>query len=165
VKRFAIVLVAPMLILAMAAPVGAQAEEGVPFTGATHGFGMVQPDETCPIDLRSVVSTSGFVSDIGLVELDWYNCTPEGADVEGIEMTFVTENGDQVFATYEAHDAPAVTEDPMLMEITYDFEIVGGTGQYEGATGGGRIDATMAWPGFEINNWPGMFLIDGTISY
>jgi hypothetical protein len=165
-KRFAIGLVVPMLILASAVPVAAQAEEGVPFTGATHGFGMVQPDEACPpINLRSVVSTSGFVSDMGMVQLDWYNCTPEGADVEGIEMTFVAENGDQVFATYEAHNAPAVTEEPMLMEIDYEFEIIGGTGQYEGATGGGQLDATMAWPGFDINYWPGMVLIDGTITY
>ena len=80
-------------------------------------------------------------------------------------MTFVAENGDSVFASYEAHNAPAIGEDPMLMEITYDFEIIGGTGQYEGASGGGQLAAMMAWPGFEPNYWPALVLIDGTISY
>jgi hypothetical protein len=51
------------------------------------------------------------------------------------------------------------------MEIAYDFEITGGTGQYEGASGGGQLEAMMAWPGFEPNYWPALVLIDGTITY
>ena len=154
-----------MLMLTTAAPVAAQAE-AVPFTGAVHGYGMVQPDEACPpVDLRSVFTTSGHVSEMGMIELGYYNCTPPGSDVEGIEMAFVAENGDSVFATYEAHDVLPVGEDPALMGITYDFAIVGGTGQFEGASGGGQLSGTMAWPGFEVNYWPTLVLIDGTISY
>jgi hypothetical protein len=164
-KRAMVLPIALLLALATAAPVAAQGDE-LPFTGAVHGHGMVQPDSACPpLELRSVVTTTGFVSDMGMIELNWYNCTPEGADVEGIEMTFVDENGDSVSATYGASNAPAVGEDPMLMEIDYDFEIVGGTGRYEGATGGGQLAAMMAWPGFEPNYWPALVLIDGTISY
>ena len=164
-KRVSILSVALMLALAIATPVAAQGDE-LPFTGAVHGYGMVEPDSECPpLELRSVVTTTGHVTGMGMTTLDWYNCTPEGADVEGIEMTFVAENGDSVFATYEAHNAPAVGEDPMLMEIAYDFEIVGGTGQYEGASGGGQLAAMMAWPGFEPNYWPALVLIDGTITY
>jgi hypothetical protein len=80
-------------------------------------------------------------------------------------MTFVAENGDRVFATYGASDVPPVGEDPMLMEINYDFEITGGTGQFEGASGGGQLTAMMAWPGYEPNYWPAIVLIDGTITY
>ena len=164
-KRIPILLVALLLSVA-AAPVAAQDEEGLPFTGAVHGYGMVQPDETCPpVNLRSVFTTTGHVSDMGMIELGYNNCTPEGADVVGTEMTFVAENGDSVYASYEAHDVPPVGEDPSLMEIAYDFQITGGTGQYEGASGGGQLTAMMAWPGYEPNYWPAIVLIDGTISY
>ncbi len=80
-------------------------------------------------------------------------------------MSFVAENGDSVFATYEAHDVPPVGEDPTLLQIDYDFEIVGGTGQYDGASGGGQLMGYVAWPGFEPNYWASMIIIDGTIAY
>lgn len=164
-RRVRILSVALMLALATATPAAAQGDE-LPFTGAVHGYGMVQPDEECPpVDLRSVFTTTGYVTEMGMIELNWYNCTPEGSDIEGIEMTFVAENGDSVSAMHEAHNTPPVGEDPMLMEIAYDFEIVGGTGQFEGASGGGQLALTMAWPGFETNYWPTLVLIDGTISY
>ena len=164
-RRILIMSVATMLALAISAPVAVQGTDH-PFQGVVHGYGHVEPDEACPpVDLRSVVSTTGYVNDLGMIELDWYNCTPAGADVEGIEMAFVTESGDSVFATYEAHDAPAVGEDPMMMEITYDFAITGGTGQFEGATGGGQLEATLGWPGYEPNYWPALVVIDGNIDY
>lgn len=164
-RRVRILSVALMLALATATPAAAQGDE-LPFTGAVHGYGMVQPDEECPpVDLRSVFTTTGYVTEMGMIELNWYNCTPEGSDIEGIEMTFVAENGDSVSAMHEAHDTPPVGEDPSLNEIAYDFEIVGGTGQFEGASGGGQLALTMAWPGFETNYWPTLVLIDGTISY
>ena len=165
-KRVMILLAALMLVLATAAPMTAQGDDGVPFKGAVHGYGMVQPDEECPpVDLRSVFATTGYVSEMGMVALDYYNCTPEGSDIVGIEMTFVAENGDSVSAAYEAHDVAPVGEEPALMAIAYDFEIVGGTGQFEGASGGGQLSLSMAWPGFETNYWPSLLLIDGTIAY
>ena len=164
-KRAMTLSISLMLALAAATPVAAQGEE-LPFTGAVHGYGMVQPDSACPpLELRSVFSTTGHVTDMGAITLDWYNCTPEGADIEGIEMAFVAENGDSVLATFGASDVPPVGEDPSLNEWDYDFEIVGGTGQYEGATGGGQLATMMAWPGFETNYWSTLVLIDGTISY
>lgn len=165
-KRVVFVLVALMLVAATAAPVAAQDNEELPFTGAVHGYGMVEPDTECPpVDLRSVFTTVGHVSGMGKVQLDYYNCTPEGADVVGTEMTFVAESGDSVSAAYEAGDVAPVGEDPSLLEITYDFEITGGTGQFEGASGGGQMAGYVAWPGFEPNYWPTLVLIDGTITY
>ena len=165
-KRVMILLVALMLALVTAAPVAAQGDGELPFKGAVHGYGMVEPDSECPpVDLRSVFTTAGHVTDMGMIELDYYNCTPEGADIVGTEMTFVAENGDSVSATYEAHDVAPVGEDPALLEITYDFEITGGSGQFEGASGGGQMAGFIAWPGFEPNYWPTLVIIDGTIAY
>ena len=165
-KRVVFVLVALMLVAATAAPVAAQDSEELPFTGAVHGYGMVEPDTECPpVDMRSVFTTTGHVSAMGKVQLDYYNCTPEGSDIVGAEMTFVAENGDSVSAAYEAHDVAPVGEGPSLLEIAYDFEITGGTGQFDGASGGGQLAGFIAWPGFEPNYWPTLVLIDGTIAY
>ncbi len=111
--RVMMLLIAVILVLATAAPVAAQGEEQLPFKGAVHGYGMVEPDTDCPpVDLRSVFTTTGYVGDMGTIQLDYHNCTPEGPDVVGIEMTFVAESGDSVSATYEAHDVAPVGEDP-----------------------------------------------------
>jgi hypothetical protein len=158
--------VALLLVLATTVPVAAQGDGELPFTGAVHGYGMVEPDEACPpVDLHSAFTTTGHVTEMGTIELDYDNCTPEGAEIMGTEMTFVADNGDSVFATYDATDVPSVGPDPMLLEIEYDFEITGGTGQFAGATGGGQLMGKVAWPGFEPNYWPTLVLIDGTITY
>ncbi len=128
-----------MLVLATAAPVAARSDPQRPFNGTAAGFGMVQPDSLCPVlpdgaTLRSVFTATGQATHLGKFELDYYNCTPPGPAITGIEMTFMAANGDEVFVTYEASDVAAVGPDPTLLEITYDFEIVGGTGRFDGAT-------------------------------
>jgi hypothetical protein len=169
-KRLTISLVVLMLVLATAAPVAAKSDQARPFKGTAAGYGMVQFDASCPAlpdgaTLRSVFTATGRATHLGTFELDYYNCTPPGPDVTGIEMTFVAANGDEVFVAYEAHDVAAVGPDPMLLEITYDFEIAGGTGRFIGATGGGHMMAAIEWPGFEPNHWPTTFVIEGTIAY
>jgi hypothetical protein len=166
-KRVTILLVVLMLVLATAAPVAARRDQERPFKGTAAGFGMVQPDESCPpVLLRSVFTATGRATQLGKFELDYYNCTPPGDTITGIEMTFVAANGDEVFLTYEAHDVPPAGDDPTLLEITYDFEIAGGTGRFIGATGGGQMMAAIEFPGKEgPNHWPTTFVIEGTIAY
>jgi hypothetical protein len=82
-RRVMILSVGLMLALTSATTVAAQGAE-LPFTGAVHGYGMVEPDSECPpLELRSVVTATGYVSEMGMIELVWCNCTPEGADIEG----------------------------------------------------------------------------------
>jgi len=165
-KRVTILLVVLMLVLATAAPVAARSDPERPFKGTAGGLGMVQPDPSCPpVNLRSVFTATGHATHLGKFELDYYNCTPPGPTITGIEMIFMAANGDEVFATYEASDVAPVGEEPMLLEITYDFEIVGGTGRFDGATGGGQMMAAIEWPGFEPNYWPTTWVIEGTIAY
>lgn len=166
-RRSAILLVALILVLATAAPVAAGSDPARPLKGTAVGFGMVQPDVSCPpVNLRSVFAATGRATHLGTFELDYYNCTPPGSTLTGIEMTFVAANGDEIFVTYEARDVPPVGAEPVLLEITYDFEIVGGTGRFMGATGGGRMMAAIEFPGIEgPNHWPTTFVIEGTIAY
>jgi len=166
-KRVTILLVALLLVLAAAAPVAAGSDPERPFKGTAVGFGMVQPDESCVAPpLRSVFTATGQATHLGRFELDYYNCTPPGDTITGIEMTFVAANGDEVYVTYGASDVPPAGADPMLLEITYDFEIAGGTGRFVGATGGGQMMAAIEFPGIEgPNHWPTTWVIDGTIAY
>ncbi len=165
-KRATILLVALALLLTAAAPVAAKGDHERPFKGTAQGYGMVQEDLSCPpVDLRSVFTTTGRATHMGKLQLDFYNCTPPGSTVTGIEMTFVAANGDKVFADYAAAGLPPVGPDPMLLEITYEFEITGGTGRFEGASGGGLIMADIEWPGFETNYWPTELTIKGAIAY
>jgi hypothetical protein len=170
-KRVTILLVVLTLVLATAAPVAARSDTERPFKGTAAGYGMVQPDGSCPVlpdgaKLRSVFAATGHATHLGKFELDYYNCTPAGPDIEGIEMTFVAANGDEVFASFEASDVDEVGPDPMLLEITYDFEIIGGTGRFDGATGGGQMMAAIEFQGIlGPNYWPTTFVIKGTIVY
>jgi hypothetical protein len=166
-RRVMILLVALGLVLASAAPVAATSDPGRPLKGTAAGFGMVQPDEACPpVLLRSVFTATGRATHLGRFNLDYYNCTPPGSTVTGIEMTFVAANGDKVFVAYDAHDVPPVGAEPTLLAITYNFEIVGGTGRFAGATGGGQMMAAIEFTGIEgPNHWPTTFVIKGTIAY
>ena len=165
-KRITILLLALALVLATAAPMAAKSDHERPFKGTAQGYGRVQPDMDCPpVKLRSAFETTGRVTHMGKLDLDYYNCTPPGSDVTGVEMTFVAANGDKVYADYEAHDIPLVGEQPRLLEITYEFEITGGTGRFKGASGGGLIMADIEWPGYEPNFWPTRLTIKGTITY
>jgi hypothetical protein len=170
-KRVTILLVVLTLVLATAAPVAARSDTERPFKGTAAGYGMVQPDGSCPVlpdgaKLRSVFAATGQATHLGKFELDYYNCTPLGSYIEGVEMTFLAANGDKIFATYEAYDVPPAGLDPTLLEITYDFAIIGGTGRFDGATGGGQMMAAIEFQGIlGPNDWPTTFAIEGTIAY
>lgn len=66
-------------------------------------------------------------------------CTNEdgGGDVEG-EFTLTAANGDQIFGTYTT----VVFVVGGSIEASGTYEIVGGTGRFEDASGSGTIDAT-----------------------
>ena len=83
---------------------------------------------------------------------------PEGAEVHG-DFVMTAANGDQLFGNYDTlADLNFVT---FRVAAIGDFRITGGTGRFDGATGGGVITADGSLlPPFELT---GGFL--GQISY
>jgi hypothetical protein len=75
------------------------------------------------------------------------------------QATWTAPNGDAVFSTFAGQMLP--TETPGILENVETFEVVGGTGRFEGATGGGSagwlLDASTLLP-----LTPALF--EGTIS-
>jgi hypothetical protein len=128
---------------------------------------MVVPDAACPNfgGLRSVFTTSGQATHMGAMALEFNHCTPAGPYLVGTEMTFVAANGDEVYASYTAGPIPVVGPDPVVFDAPVDFVIIGGSGRFDGATGGGHLTLTVSWPGFEPNYWPATFVFEGTIGY
>jgi hypothetical protein len=61
------------------------------------------------------------------------------------EATWAAANGDAVFFTFAGQFVPTAT--PGILENVETFEVVGGTGRFEGATGGGvaggLLDVTL----------------------
>ena len=166
-RRLVAILGVVALIAFAATPVMAGGDEHRPFKGTTHGYGMVVPDASCPAfgGLRSVFTQTGHVTHLGKVVMDNDHCTPAGPDVTGGRMTIVAANGDELSITYSGGPAPAVGPDPAQFDVPIEFVIVGGTGRFEGATGGGHMTVSISWPGFEPNYWPSIVAIDGTIGY
>lgn len=166
-RRFVAILGVVAILAFVAGPVMASGDEHRPFKGTAQGYGMVVPDAACPAfgGLRSVFTQTGYATHLGKIVMDNDHCTPSGPWVDGGEMTIIAANGDEVSITYTAGPVPQVGEDPMRFDVPIEFVVVGGTGRFEGASGGGHMTVTISWPGFEPNYWPSTMVIDGTIDY
>jgi hypothetical protein len=86
-------------------------------------------------------------------------CTnPEGVDVVG-EFTLTAANGDKVFGTYTTLLHPNF--ETQTLSASGQYVVTGGTGRFDGATGGGLIVATGSLaPPFGVTG-----AMNGTISY
>lgn len=171
-RALVILTVIGLVTVGLIAPVGADSSSR-PFKGSMTGevtFSMVGL-EVCPATdvflggLSSDSTASGTVSHLGRSTMESSHCTPAFETIEGGEMTLVAANGDAVFIHYSGFapfPIPGVTE---FIEVDVDFEIVGGTGRFAGATGGGDMWARVAFEGFDDPAWAASWHWDGTIGY
>ena len=140
-----------------------------PFNGTLRGevtFPFVGYDE-CPASdiffggLRTDSEATGTVSHLGRTVMTSRHCTPAGAALEGGEMTLVAANGDEVYIAY-AGTAPPPGPDGVIV-VSVDFDIVGGTGRFENATGGGEAIAYVMFEGFGDPSWPATWVWKGAM--
>jgi hypothetical protein len=85
------------------------------------------------------------------------------------DMTLVAANGDKVFMKYSG-GGPAPQYLGQVYDIGIKFTIVGGTGRFTGATGGGDMTVTLTFKGFDLSTgsvvWPETVVWrNGTIRY
>ena len=77
---------------------------------------------------------------------------PDGGITDGGEIIFRSSNGVEIWATYNL----AITAQETIGEPLYatgTFTIIGGTGRYENATGGGRMRVVITFEGFTDFSW------------
>lgn len=95
------------------------------------------------------------------------HCSPPGPAISGGAMTITAANGDEIEFEYDgtAYLDPATAQIGDVFTVEGDFDIVGGTGRFDGATGGGEFTAWVVFEGFGDFEWPATWLWTGTISY
>jgi len=79
-------------------------------------------------------------------------------------MTLAAANGDEVSITYSGA-APFPGPGTEVIVVEMDFEVVGGTGRFAGATGGGEMTGYIVFAGFDAPVWPASWVWEGTIGY
>ena len=95
----------------------------------------------CPPDFVPIAfAGTGALTQLGAVTIAGNDCVlftpPTGLIADGV-LTITASNGDQLFATIAGTEVLPTPEVPGTIEGT--FAIVGGSGRFEGASGGGRF--------------------------
>lgn len=169
-KALAVLAMAALLLTGLAAPAAGKADSR-PFKGFAHGTvtfvpftpGCVNNDG---FNLSSAGAAVGDVSHLGETTLTSSHCTPDPgvSFIPGGRMTLEAANGDEVYIEYEA-DAPFPGPGTDVIVATIEFEIVDGTGRFEGATGGGDMTAYITFEGFADFEWAASWYWHGRIGY
>lgn len=154
-----------LLIMAIAAP--ASADPGSrPFNGMLAGevaFNPV-PVTVCPNygGLRSESSAIGTSSHLGKTIMTAKHCTPLGDDFGPGAMTLTSASGDEVWITYSG-SAPFPGPGVTVYQGSIEFTIVGGTGRFKDAVGGGTMTIEIVFQGFEDPSWPTTWTWKGAV--
>lgn len=138
------------LTLAVPASISA-AGASRPFKASIHGF--AAPTPTGPCELTNAETATAQVTHLGRSTMESNEivdlCSnPEGAEITG-QFTMTAANGDLLFGTYETLGHL----DFGTSEVTFSgqFTITGGTGRFEGASGGGSIEGSGSLlPPFDV---------------
>ncbi len=117
----------------------ASAVKMLPFRATYHftaGLTPVPP-EVCPTQLADIATGQGNATHLGRFAGETFSCVDLGnLRLTDGRFTFTAADGSQVHGTYEADLVPL---SPTLIAIAGTFTITGGTGRFQGATGGGSL--------------------------
>lgn len=158
-----------VLILGLAAIEVPAANAGTsrPFHGSADGSVAFVPGTECQNyggqNVRTDGSATGTASHLGRMTLTTSHCSPEGPEFAG-EATLAAANRDEVYIEYAGVNAPP-DPDTSVIVSTADFTIVGGSGQFEDAEGGGVLTAFVLFEGLDDPEWPASWMWQGTIDY
>jgi hypothetical protein len=163
--------VAAALVLVLAAPAAADSS-GRPFKGWAAGEAQFNPVSVavCPPGgplfggLRTEGYATGRSTHLGPTTFVSLHCTPSGDAITGGVLTLTAANGDEVWIEYSG-SAPFPGPGTTTIVVTLTFDIVGGTGRFAGATGGGDLMAWVAFEGFGDPAWAATWAWDGMIGY
>lgn len=116
------------------------------FTGSYTYFGpdtLLQPKCTDSLSARIIVDGSGTSNIMDDITVHFDFCANEQGYYGNSYGYLVDDNNDTLFVSCEGRVIEGKTEEHPSFVTSYwrdDFEIIGGTGTYEGATGKGKTD-------------------------
>ncbi len=130
----------------------------VPFKGTFSAIGTAAdvPGDRCPA-LTVHIEGPGTATHLGSLTTVQSHCVEPGsfAFTNG-QFTLTAANGDQLFGTYQGEFMPL---EPPLFTIDGAFTFTGGTGRFDGATGGGDASGTQ-----DLATGAATVVLEGTIS-
>ena len=156
------ILAAGILALVLVSGTTGTASESRPFKATLVGHAGPSPTAD-PCVLTNAEGGTGQARHLGTI--DWtssenvnFCSNPAGADVEGV-FVWTAANGDQLTGRYVTLAHPDFAGGVITFAGTW--EITGGTGRFEGATGGGTLsgEGSLA-PPFGVSA-----TFEGTVSY
>ena len=137
----------------------------LPFRAHLEGVGAVPDDQNrCAPLVTAGNSTAGTMTHLGLVTGAHSQCIdPTGEHQDPLAfsngiVTFTAKNGTKLFATFAGVLQP--TEVPGVFTVSNPFQIVGGTGRFEGATGGGSATGSLD---LRVPETPVVLDLEGTL--
>jgi hypothetical protein len=128
----------------------------VPFKGTFSAIGTAAPGDRCPA-LTVHIEGTGTATHLGSLTTVQSHCVepPSLAFTNG-EFTLTAANGDQLFGTYEGEFLPL---EPPVFTLDGRFTFTGGTGRFDGATGGGDASGTQ-----DLATGAATVVLEGSIS-
>ncbi len=130
-------MAALLLTTALAGP--AAAGPMVPFRGTIEGTEDFDFDHPSGIDLKISGSGGGNATRLGNFTATWVGDITFGEEFQPLERTFVAANGDELWST----GFGAGTEPDPDQFVVENYDIIGGTGRFEDATGSFTVERTV----------------------
>lgn len=167
-RRLIVIIMASVLVLLVFSATANAKTKALPFQGYVVGQVWFTPDPASPslLDLWTDSSACGDVSHLGATVMTGRHPTPTGVDIAGGHMKLVAANGDEVWIDYTGYSPFPVPGVPSTIVVDVAFTIVGGTGRFINASGGGEMTAYAEFAGvFDLGPWPAHWVWNATISY
>lgn len=132
-------------------------------TAAGEATDTTDTNKICPAyGTLSVITLTGQTPDGGTMTMTTQHCRMSGGKAINGSGTITMANGDQILVTYET-DWVLDSANPDKVNGTGPFKVVGGTGEFENATG--TLAHTCVTSIGHAQPWPVEFTIDGTLTY
>ena len=166
-RSLVIVMACALAFLAFSATASA-ASVNRPFKGDLSGEVVFTPDlaSPSPTGLWTDSSAVGKVSHLGKTVMTSRHPTPTGTDITGGHMKLIAANGNEVWMTYSGFAPYPEIGVPGTIVVDTDFTIVGGTGRFGDASGGGKMTAYVEFPGaFSLGPWRASWTWKAKIRY
>lgn len=161
-RRFLVLLVVLGLVFVAWSATASAATKARPFQGYMIGACSFVPDATSPTGMYTYSSAAGEASHMGATMMTARH--PSGFTFTGGEMTMVAANGRELHIEYIGGSAPP-EPGAEFYDVDVDFTIVGGTGRFAHASGGGHLTVRLDFLGFDVFVWPATFTWHGKIRY
>ena len=157
-RRFVVSLVVVGLVVLAFTASASAAGKARPFQGYMIGTATFAPGtatDPSPTGVWAMPYGVGDVSHLGASVMTAKH--PADLTFSDGDMTLVAANGDKVFMEY-CGGGPAPEYVGQVYDVSIKFAIVGGTGRFTGASGGGDMTVTLTFMGFDLSTgsvvWP-----------